>query len=465
MIPATALSMRAEHYARIYRHLFPGDGLEAAAVLICTKVPAPRLRLLVHDVVLVPYAECAVREPDQIVWPGSAIEEAIDRADSKNLTLMLVHSHPGGMFEFSDLDDRSDRLTIPNIFHSHGTHHGSAIMTPDGAMLARVYGHDMSPNVLDVVSVAGDDLRWWWSDGKYKQRPLAFTNETKEELSRLVACVVGVSGTGSLVAEQLARLGFGQVQLIDFDRVEERNLNRIINTTYADAASERLKVDVFAHAIASYRGDQVAIPLASSINSRDAVTLASQADVLFCCVDTLEARYICDLIAASFLIPFFDVGVAIPTRRQGKGSAIADVCGRIDYVRPGGCTLQDRGVYTPETLRAEYLSSVSPQSHDEEVQNGYLKGVVEQAPSVITLNMRAASACVMEFVARVYPFRHDPNSEYVRTAFSLADGEEERFAESSFSRSLNVVLARGDEEPLLGLPSLRSLTTEVSHAA
>ncbi|AWU99163.1 ThiF family adenylyltransferase [Burkholderia sp. JP2-270] len=465
MIPATALSMSAEHYARIYRHLFPGDGLEAAAVIICTKVPASRLRLLVQDVVLVPYAECAVREPDQIVWPGSAIEEAIDRADSKDLTLMLVHSHPGGMFEFSDLDDRSDQLTIPNIFHSHGTHHGSAIMTPDGAMLARVYGCDMSPEVLDVVSVAGDDLRWWWSDGKHKQRPLAFTNETKEELSRLVACVVGVSGTGSLVAEQLARLGFGQVQLIDFDRVEARNLNRIINATSADATSERLKVDVFANAIASYRGDQVAIPLASSINSRDAVALASQADVLFCCVDTLEARYICDLIAASFLIPFFDVGVAIPTRRHGNGSAIADVCGRIDYVRPGGCTLQDRGVYTPETLRAEYLSSVSPQSHEEEVQNGYLKGVVEQAPSVITLNMRAASACVMEFVARAYPFRHDPNSEYVRTAFSLADGEEERFAESSFSRSTNIALARGDEEPLLGLPSLRSPTTEVSHVA
>ena len=49
------------------------------------------------------------------------------------------------------------------------------------------------------------------------------------ELSRLTAVVVGVSGSGSIVAEQLARLGFGRVILIDFDKVEKKNLNRILN--------------------------------------------------------------------------------------------------------------------------------------------------------------------------------------------------------------------------------------------
>ena len=66
------------------------------------------------------------------------------------------------------------------------------------------------------------------------------------ELSRLTAIVIGVSGTGSIQAEQAARLGFGGVTLIDFDRIKRRNLNRILNTTLADVAARRLKVEAFA---------------------------------------------------------------------------------------------------------------------------------------------------------------------------------------------------------------------------
>jgi hypothetical protein len=56
---------------------------------------------------------------------------------------------------------------------------------------------------------------------------------------------------------------------------------------------------------------------------------------MFCCVDTLEARQVADLVAAAFLIPLIDVGVTIPVRKAGARVAIADVCGRIDYVQPG----------------------------------------------------------------------------------------------------------------------------------
>lgn len=55
------------------------------------------------------------------------------------------------------------------------------------------------------------------------------------------------------------------------------------------------------------------------------------------------------------------------------------------------------------------------------VKAGYIEGLPEQAPSVITLNMRAASACVMEFIARAYPFRQEPNAAFARTRFMLAE--------------------------------------------
>ncbi|MGF7055179.1 hypothetical protein GGC47_004390 [Bosea sp. OAE752] len=79
----------------------------------------------------------------------------------------------------------------------------------------------------------------------------------------------------------------------------------------------------------------------------------------------------------------------------------------------------------------------------------------EEAPSVITLNMRAAAAAMNEFIARAYPFRLDRNARYARTQFSRAAGEEEFVAEAEFPRSDLGVFARGGLEPLLGLPMLK----------
>ena len=62
----------------------------------------------------------------------------------------------------------------------------------------------------------------------------------------------------------------------------------------------------------------------------------------------------------------------------------------------------------------------------------------------------------MEFIARAYPFRHESNAAYARTRFSLAANEEEFFPVESFPTTTNPQLARGDLEPLLGLPTLRT---------
>jgi hypothetical protein len=324
-------------------------------------------------------------------------------------------------------------------------------------MRARLYRADGSVREADLVTAAGDDISFWWRPDRrtaFVPRPTAFTGHMTEELSRLVAVVIGVSGTGSIQAEQAARLGFGRVVLIDFDRVERRNLNRILNTTLADVLAGRLKVESLAASITEYRGTGVAVPVAASITTRDAVLAASQGDVLFCCVDTLEARHIADLVAAAFLLPLVDVGVSIPVRNTAAGFGIVDAVGRVDYVQPGGSTLGDRQVYSPESLRAEYLARVAPDAYATELEAGYIKGAVEEAPAVISLNMRAASAAMNEFVLRAYPFRLDPNRAYARTLFSLAAGEEDHFPEDSFHAGPNALLGRGASEPLLGLPVL-----------
>jgi tRNA A37 threonylcarbamoyladenosine dehydratase len=121
---------------------------------------------------------------------------------------------------------------------------------------------------------------------------MAFTGDMRASLGHLSVCIIGVSGTGSMVAEQLARLGVGEIILIDFDKIEERNLNRILNATLANIGS--LKVEIFADAIRCYRSDGEVISVPRSIATREAVLAASEADILFSCVDSAEGRHVAD---------------------------------------------------------------------------------------------------------------------------------------------------------------------------
>jgi proteasome lid subunit RPN8/RPN11 len=453
--PST-LVLPQEISEQLRQHLLPGDGLEAAALLLCAQVGKRRKKLLAHELIAVPHDKC-VRKRDFITWPGESVEAAIDRALLQGDAVIAVHSHPGGLFAFSNADDESDRTLMAALRHGTDQPAGSAIMIPNGAVRARVYESDHIVTTVDLVMTAGPDIRCWWDDGATAAGPLpvpmAFTGEMRAWLGRMCVGVIGVSGTGSIVAEQLVRLGVGEIILIDFDKLELRNLNRILNSSITAIGS--YKVEMFANVIRLYRPDCHVVALPRSIATPEAILAACEADVLFCCVDTAEGRHIADRISSYFAIPLFDVGVAIPTEAVPSGGRrITEVYGRVDYVYPGGSSLLDRGVYDGALLEAEYLAQVAPQALSRKIADGYLRGVPEEAPGVIALNMRAASACVIEFLARMFPFRQFPNAARARSIFMLAENDEDTFAENDFKGSRRFPVALGATDPLLGLPAL-----------
>lgn len=454
----TSLVIPGHHHQKLVAHLFPDDGLEAAALMLCRRVGRHRHRYLVHDIIPIPHSSCARRERDALSWPGEYAEQAVDRAEEGDYSIVALHSHPGSFFGFSSQDDASDKLLLPALYQATDRPSLSAVMVPSGAVRARIFNGRGPYQPVDHVVCARDDIHVWPGDAGVGPAgpvvPVAFTQGMRHSLFRLSACVIGVSGTGSIVAEQLARLGFGEIILVDFDRIEARNLDRILNSTTADVADSKLKVEMFREAIHRYSPDCRVHAISNSIATRDAVVAACEVDVLFSCVDTAEGRHIADRLAAICGMPLFDVGVSIPTRQEDKERKIAEVCGRIDYVQPGGATLLDRDVYSPATLEAEYLARAAPEAHQRRVAEGYLKGIAEQAPAVISLNMRAASATIMEFIARAFPFRHASNRGYARTIFMLAGGEEEHFGEDDFTAKGALPLCTGLQEPLLGLPAL-----------
>lgn len=451
------LRIIADDHARLRAHLFPGDGLEAPAILVCARSGRDGDQLLVKDMILVPYDTCDVRRPDRLTWPGACLEQAVDIADTFDGSVVLAHSHPGGYYGFSSLDDASDRQTVPVLqagVSGSNDLHGSAIMTPDGRLMCRVYNQVMRAQSCSAIWSIGHDIADLTRPGV---RPLAYSSSMTQDLRRHVAVVVGVSGTGSLVAEMLVRLGVGHIVLVDFDRVERRNLNRILNATLADVG--RFKTHVVRDAIKSIDPSVVVETFETPIDSPSTLAAASDATVLFSCVDSVTGRYYCDLMVESFLCPLIDVGVMIPTRTIDGHRQIADVCGRIDYVRPGGVSLWSRGEITGEGLSAEYVRQIDVEAYEQQVREGYLQGVPEESPSVISLNMRAASAAVHEWLARLYPIRHAPNEGFAKTYFSLAAGEEEHLSESSMGEPRRSDLfARGLRGPLLGIPGTGTST-------
>lgn len=171
---------------------------------------------------------------------------------------------------------------MPSLYEGVDVIHGSAIMIETGEMRARLYNAGDLMGTVELITFAGDNISYWWADGAGTQSsPMAFTSGMTAMLSRLRVAVIGVSGTGSIVAEQLSRLGFGELILVDDDHVEIKNLNRILNSTLADAQSERSKVEMFAAAVLKIRGTAAAIPMHQQISTREAVLKVASADLIF----------------------------------------------------------------------------------------------------------------------------------------------------------------------------------------
>ena len=137
--------------------------------------------------------------------------------------------------------------------------HVSAVMLGEKVgyrIFGRVLGRGQVIAPMDLVSVAGDDLELWHAGADQSRLPefarrhgQAFGADTVARPRRMTIAIVGCSGTGSPLIEQLVRLGVGRIILIDMDHMEWRNVGRIYFSTATDANLERLKVDMLAEAI------------------------------------------------------------------------------------------------------------------------------------------------------------------------------------------------------------------------
>lgn len=463
MSPLVTLAFTGDQHAHLLDFLFPGDGKEAVAILLCGRRDGDRRhRLVVREVQGIPYDLCT-RTTTLVRWSPDYLDAILERAARENLAVVKVHSHPNGYAAFSTTDDESDAKLLPMIkgWLEADLLHGSVVMLPDGQMFGRVWRNGgFEP--IDCISVAGDDLMFWYADAGSLQVPdfaashaQAFDEGTIERLQRLSIAVIGASGTGSPTVEQFVRLGVGEIVNVDDDEMEERNVNRIINSTMADAKGRRPKVDVLADAITRTGLGTHVIPIKKNLWDPGVVRAVAQCDVLFGCMDSVDGRYLLNAISSYYNIPYFDIGVRLDAISYGpqKGT-VREVCGTIHSIRPGRSSLLSRGLFTLAQVAAAGLARNDPNAHERQIKDGYIRGIQGRRPAVISVNMFASALAVNEFLARLHPYREEDNAAHAEVTFSLASMELMSDGESGICTVMGQGVGRGDMKPLLGLMEL-----------
>lgn len=200
-----------------------------------------------------------------------------------------------------------------------------------------------------------------------------------------------------MVVQSLAHLGIGRLVLVDPDRIEVSNLNRVVGATPADAQAGTLKVSIARRLATQINPAAQVVALPTSVLDPHTWWRLRAVDVLIGAVDSNAARWAINLLAVQYARLYLDVAVEI-TRHQNT----LEVAGHLAVVRPDGPCLRCLHGYDP----AQAAQELQPQLMAAKRAAGYLADQPDEpAPSVIFLNQALAAQAVAEVLNWVTGWR------------------------------------------------------------
>lgn len=295
------------------------------------------------------------------------LERALKIANQQQEGLVLLHSHCAkGWQDMSDDDIVAESRIAPAAMGSTSLPLIGLTFGIDGAWSGRFWLKDQNikrkynRHWCDTVRVLGKKLTITYNDAilpplfdseKQLRTISAWGSKTQENLSRLKVCIVGLGSVGSIVSEILSRTGISHFTLIDFDSVEEKNLDRLTNVFKDDIG--RAKVYAVADAIRkSATSPNVNIDTCEySVCEKQGYEKALNCDIIFSCVDRPWPRQVLNFIAYGHLIPVIDGGVLVRTNKRNTNIVGADW--KAQTVGYGRACLECLGQYKAENAALE----------------------------------------------------------------------------------------------------------------
>ncbi|GIV05908.1 MAG: thiamine biosynthesis protein ThiF [Fimbriimonadales bacterium] len=383
--------------------------VETKCFLLCRTLESEsRVVFLVREVVPVPDDAYVQRTAGLVETRPEFVHALLVRCAREGYALLDAHTHPWGSNpQFSKIDDRSDLqkfLTTQSM--SPPFRHGSLVFGNDMSFEGRFWDYQhqqMAPIVrLSVLRAPletryGTGLKPPWLDKAeqtlYDRQIRAFGTEGQAVLSSLRVALVGAGGLGSQIANALTLLGVGQLVLIDPDRLELSNLNRVVGASYAQAQRGWRKVYALAQRLNRTRppDGRTIFPLPCDARSPDALARLLSCDLIIGAVDSAVVRQYLNTVAMCALIPYLDAGVGV----RSENGALKHGGGQVQVILPGetAClACVERGI------RQSVEEQLTPHQRELSIRGGYIQGEVIPNPQVVFLNGVVGNLLAWELV-------------------------------------------------------------------
>ncbi|MFA5168252.1 MAG: ThiF family adenylyltransferase [Candidatus Omnitrophota bacterium] len=202
--------------------------------------------------------------------------------------------------------------------------------------------------------------------------------------------VIGLGGGGSHIVQQLAHIGVGKFTLIDPQRIELSNLNRLVGATLDDVENKSLKVDIAERLISRISPDIIIKKHAKKW--QEAAEALRGCTVLFGCVDSFSDREQLEIFSRRYIIPYIDIGMdvhMVDSEYLISGQAILSM--------PDNLCMRCFGFITDKVLKEE----------------AHRYGVAGDKPQVIWPNGVLASTAIGLFMQLITPWHKKACSAYL----------------------------------------------------
>lgn len=419
MIPAHLRVTQSDWSAlrRLFQASFrePGAAETGAIGVVGMSSTAGRREYLLAKVFWPQEGDLKIASDDSLVFDASYLRKAHLFMREHGLAGFVVfHTHPlaDQHVRFSMYDDQQEPLLAENLAEIEPKTRLLSVVAGRHCQCGREWTSDRASVPLGELVVVGESIEHQSLAGEPDPTPpqpadlfdraKAITGPGASALlARMTIAVVGVSGTGSLTCELLARAGCRNILAIDDDIVKEVNLNRILYATKRDANEGTPKVEVIRRGIEGLGMGCAVDPVVGNVLDARVLARLRECDVVMGCVDKAFPRKVLSKFSYQYLRPYIDMGTEIGANSAG----IASLDARVSFVAPGRQCLFCTGLVTAERLRFESLTS----RERARVQGqGYSDHLLLVQPAVMDLNMRAASMSVLLLRHLLQPFLMTP---------------------------------------------------------
>ena len=308
-----------------------------------------------------------------VSFEPSYLARAARLACQTNTGVAFMHSHPSpGWQTMSPTDVVAERDRIAPPSRAAGLPLLGFTVGTDGIWSARFWswnGQEFERVFCEKVRVVGNGIHLsanpchsprFVHSTRLRRTLDTWGPECQDVLASLRIGVVGLGSVGSIIAETLARVGATDILLLDADRVEEHNLDRLLYATASDIG--RFKVDLVAEQLrrnataSSFRVDAKR----AWVQERDAYAAALDCDILFAAVDRPLPKDLLNNIAYAHCIPLVFGGVRVAKKSNDR---LADATWSVVRVGPGACCLRCDKQYTTSEVTMERDGSLDKPSY------------------------------------------------------------------------------------------------------